>query len=115
MTTSTRRTNGTIAIGIAADIDAKNAIMSLTNNKPHLVARITGLLPQAPTGGALGTAWSWYMLSPNWYNIFTERVRRDPIRIRSPSGANPPKLRKIAVLMTDGVYNTDRGWKDADR
>jgi hypothetical protein len=28
--------------------------------------------------------------------------------------ANPPKLRKIAVLMTDGMYNTARGWKDQD-
>jgi hypothetical protein len=29
----------------------------------------------------------------------------------APSGSNPPKLRKIAVLMTDGLYNTYRTWK----
>jgi hypothetical protein len=49
----------------------------------------------------LGTAWAWYLISPNWAGIW-------------PAGSTPgaydksakPSLKKYAILMTDGDYNT---------
>ena len=59
------------------------------------------------TAGHLGTAWTWYLLSSNWSSVFSGESVPAPysdLKQTLPSGA--PKLRKIAVLMTDGEYNT---------
>lgn len=46
------------------------------------------------TPGHIGTAWTWYMLSPKWKTVFT-----------SNPAAEYGSARKVAVLMTDGEYN----------
>lgn len=46
------------------------------------------------TPGHIGTAWAWYMLSPNWNTVFT-----------SNQAAAYGSARKVVVLMTDGEYN----------
>ena len=98
--------------GSCDGIDEKNSIMPLTNDKAALIARINDLVAYGATSGTLGTAWSWYMLSPNWSNVWNGTNQPGPYEDLVPQGSNPPKLRKIAVLMTDGVYNTTRGWMD---
>ena len=93
-----------------------NVLMPLTSDKVALTNRIAGLEAYGSTGGSLGTAMAWYTWSPNWNGVFTGAsapasyadLADDPI-------TGVPKLQKVAVLMTDGVYNTYRGWKDADQ
>ena len=87
--------------------------MPLTNSIGDLTARVDALEAYGSTGGAMATAWAWYMLSPKWSSVWTGPNAPAPysdLTALGPSGK--PKLRKVAVLMTDGDYNTYRGWKD---
>ena len=82
----------------SCDPSASEEIVPLTSNRATLKARIDALDTNGGTAGHLGTAWSWYMLSPAWSGIWPAAS--------APAAYNTPKLRKIAVLMTDGEYNT---------
>lgn len=95
------------------DVGESNIMMPLTTDKDAVLERIAGLSAYGSTSGALGTAWTWYTLSPNWDSVLSGSAPgsySDTVA----SGDNPPKLRKIAVLMTDGAYNTYLGSKGAD-
>lgn len=74
------------------------AVMALTDDRASLLATIDGYTPSGSTAGHLGTAWAWYALSPNWNNVWS---LGSPIASYSDSSAM-----KVAVLMTDGEYNT---------
>ncbi|MEL6374961.1 MAG: TadE/TadG family type IV pilus assembly protein [Pseudomonadota bacterium] len=90
-------------------------IMAMTRDKDALKARIDSMGTQGGTAGHLGIAWAWYLLSPNWNSVFPTSSAAAPY----PSGHDSEdeedrtaayeavKLRKIAVLMTDGVFNRD--------
>ncbi len=98
--------------GSCADVDEKNQMMPLTANKSALKSRINDLVAYGATAGALGTAWASYTLSPNWSTVFagaSAPASYGDLAVTQASGA--PLLRKVAVLMTDGGYNTYRGWK----
>ena len=102
--------------GSCADIDEANVVIPLTSSKTKLTDAIDDLEAYGATGGALGTAWAWYMMSPNWSNIWTGSSAPGSYSdLTSVSGSGTPKLRKVAILMSDGVYNTTRGWKDSDK
>lgn len=93
-----------------------NEIMPLNSDKTALTAKIDGLQAYGSTSGALGTAFAWYMLSPNWNGIWTGQGRPGNYSDLTQIQANGrPKLRKVAVLMTDGGYNTWRGWKSQNQ
>lgn len=91
-------------------------IQPLTSDKTKLKTLITSLSANGGTAGQLGTAWAWYMLSPNFNTLWTSANNS---AWSSSNNAAPysdltdltskgrPKLRKIAVLMTDGDYNVD--------
>jgi hypothetical protein len=101
--------------GDCADVAESNEILPLTNNVAALKDRIDGLSAYGATSGVLGTAWSWYMLSPKWSSVFPSASEpKDYSLLSQVNSSGAPKLRKIAILMTDGVYNTFRGWKDQD-
>ena len=98
--------------GSCSDVDPKNQMMPLTADKSALKSRINDLVAYGATAGALGTAWASYTLSPNWSPIFSGAsapASYGDLTVIQASGA--PLLRKVAVLMTDGGYNTYRGWK----
>ena len=79
---------------------------------PLLHSRIDDLTAYGSTAGALGTAWSWYSLSPKWSSIFpASSVPGSYQDVTTLQGNGAPVLRKVAVMMSDGVYNTWRGWK----
>ncbi len=81
-------------------------IVPLTSNKTTLHSTINGLVAANSTAGALGTAWAWYLISPEWGTIFTGSSKPDSyskLTELGPSGQ--PRLQKIAILMTDGAYN----------
>ncbi|HXE67873.1 MAG TPA: pilus assembly protein TadG-related protein [Hyphomicrobiaceae bacterium] len=73
-------------------------IVPLSKNRTALKEAIDAFGTGGTTAGQLGTAFAWYMLSPNWANIWPADSK--------PAAYGTAKLRKIAVLMTDGVYNT---------
>ena len=102
--------------GSCADIGNSNQIMPLSNDKSALKARINGLEAFGATAGVLGTAFSWYMISPNWKTVWTGTAApKDYGLLTEKNTTGAPKLRKVAILMTDGVYNTYRGWKEQDK
>lgn len=93
-----------------------NQLMPLTSDKSALQARISGLEAYGATAGAVGTAMTWYALSPKWKNVWPDASEPAPyghLNATAPGGG--PKLRKVAILMSDGVYNTFRSWKDQDQ
>ena len=102
--------------GSCADVSPPDTILPLTSNKAKLLQRISGLEAYGATGGQLGTAFAWYMLSPNWDGVWPSKSQPAPysdLAVVGPTGE--PKLKKIAILMTDGSYNTWRGWKDQNQ
>lgn len=96
----------------------KNVIVPLTNDKTALKNAIDALETTGGTAGHLGTAWAWYLLDPSWggngrvwgsasdaqgYNKINQTRTVDV----GDTSYTVPKLRKIAVLMTDGEYNRE--------
>ena len=102
--------------GECADVHDNNEIQPLTTNQNTLKDKINGLRAYGSTSGALGTAWAWYTLSPKWNSVWTGQSRPAPYAdITTTQQNGKPLLRKVAVLMSDGVYNTFRGWKDQNQ
>jgi len=96
--------------------DEANQIVPLSSDRTELKTKIDALVGDQATGGALGTAFSWYMLSPNWSGIWGSESEPGPYSDLTTHLSNgAPKLRKVAVLMSDGVYNTYRGWDGKDQ
>jgi Flp pilus assembly protein TadG len=73
-------------------------VMPLSSNKSALIAKVESLSASGGTAGHLGTAWAWYTLSPKWASLWSADSR--------PQAYGTTNLRKIAILMTDGEYNT---------
>jgi Flp pilus assembly protein TadG len=83
--------------GDCSQDSADNTVVPMSSDKVMLKQKITNLDLGGGTAGHIGTAWAYYMLSPNWANI-----------VGSTSAAvayNTPKTLKVAILMTDGEYN----------
>lgn len=99
--------------GTCYDVSNSDEVLPLTNDTDALKSKIDSLEAYGSTGGVLGTAFSWYMLSPNWKSVWNGKSQpKDYALLKQTNASGAPKLRKIAILMTDGVYNTYRGWKD---
>lgn len=81
-------------------------ILPLTNDKQSLKQRINEMQPIGSTAGHLGTQWAWYTLSPNFSDLWpVSSAPKSYSQLKELNEAGQPKLRKIAVLMTDGEYN----------
>ena len=85
----------------AADCSFANPVMAMTDNKTSLVNAARGLSTSSSTAGHLGTAWAWYLLSPTWQSVWSLTTPAAPYHDAGTS--------KVAVLMTDGKYNTVGG------
>lgn len=79
--------------------DTDNYVTPLTSNKTRLNAAIDDLDTQGYTAGQLGAAWGWYMISPNFADIWDDEVEN------KPAAYDADDLVKVAVLMTDGEFN----------
>ena len=91
-----------------------STIVPLTSNKNLLKAHIDNFPTSGSTAGHLGTAWAWYLISPNWSGVWTGQSTPKPYSLISQTnGAGQPKLHKIAILMTDGVYNQEYSGSDS--
>jgi Flp pilus assembly protein TadG len=70
----------------------------LKNDKTAILSKIENLTIGGGTAGHLGTAWAYYFLSPEWNNVM-------PSSANHAAAYGTDKLKKIAILMTDGEYN----------
>lgn len=75
-----------------------NTIVPLTSDKATLTTRINALNAAGTTAGQIGTAWAWYMLSPNFAYLWPANSQPKPY--------GTDELIKIAIFMTDGAFNT---------
>jgi Flp pilus assembly protein TadG len=82
------------------------AMMALSSDKVALKALIGGLTAGGYTAGQMGTAWAWYTLSPNFNTLWPSSPARPYTDLTVMNAKNKPILQKIAILMTDGDYNT---------
>lgn len=87
--------------GGSCDIAQKAIVMPMTNDKAALLSRIADLTTGGMTAGHVGTAWAYYMLSPDWSPLLPA--------LSQPVAYSTPKTEKIAILMTDGEYNSTVG------
>ncbi len=94
--TSTFTGTGSSKKGVCT-VPAGAEVMPLSSDKTALLAKINGLSAAGGTAGQLGTAWAWYTLSPNWASLWSTST---------PAAYGTANLQKIAILMTDGEYNT---------
>lgn len=76
-------------------------LIPLTTDEETLKTEIAGFEAAGFTGGGIATQWTYYMLSPKW-----RRTISDAELGAGPADRNPDKIAKIAILMTDGAYNT---------
>ena len=85
-------------LALPSALNCPNAtVLPMTDNKTLLKNTVDSYTTGGCTAGHLGTAWAWYLLSPNWSSIWPAASKPEPY--------NAPNVRKIAVLMTDGKYN----------
>lgn len=76
-----------------------NQVVPLSTDKTSLKATINGLVAEGSTGGQVGTAWGWYMVSPNFGSLWPNASQR-------PALYTQENTIKAVVLMTDGALNS---------
>lgn len=93
----------TAGIGILYTSDGSctttNYVTPLTSNKTRLNTAIDNLSTGGSTAGQIGAAWGWYMISPNFKDIWDDEVEN------KPADYGVKDLIKVVVLMTDGEFN----------
>lgn len=77
-----------------------NYVTPMTSNKTRLSSQISALSTGGNTAGQLGIAWAWYMLSPNFADVWSAEDEN------APQAYGARDLAKVAILMTDGEFNT---------
>jgi Flp pilus assembly protein TadG len=80
------------------DVCPVSSILPLTAKRSDINTAIDGLVASGQTAGHIGIAWSWYLLSPQWASIWPTAS--------APESYDTPELTKVAILMTDGEFNT---------
>lgn len=75
-----------------------STILPLSPDKTALKNKIDSLTTSGSTAGQIGIAWGWYMISPNFSYLWPGAT--------APAPYGTPETIKIAVIMTDGEFNT---------
>jgi len=73
-------------------------LQPLTANKDELLDTIGAFTANGFTAGGIGVQWTRYMLSPEWKNVLPSDS--------APTAYGSTKVKKYAILMTDGEFNT---------
>ncbi len=68
------------------------------SNKDELKDTIDSYAALGATAGHIGTAWGWYLLSPDWASVLPAAS--------APRPYDPAAVTKAVVIMTDGLFNT---------
>ncbi|MEQ1715070.1 MAG: pilus assembly protein TadG-related protein [Hyphomicrobium sp.] len=96
--TSAPPTNGRLFGSKASDCPV-NTILAMTDDKDALRKAMNALVADGSTAGHLGVAWAWYLVSQQWQDFW-------PVDSQ-PGEADPKKLVKAVILMTDGMFNKE--------
>jgi Flp pilus assembly protein TadG len=84
-----------------------NYLTPLTADKNALNKAITDMTVAGSTSGQIGTEWAWYMLSPNWASVWPGAATPALTDTTfDPMPYDTDELVKVAILMTDGAFNT---------
>jgi Flp pilus assembly protein TadG len=75
-----------------------SSIFALSDDKDKLLDHIETLTVGSGTAGHLGIAWAWYLLSPEWKDVWGGDSE--------PKDYNDPETQKAVIIMTDGRFNT---------
>ena len=75
-----------------------SSVIPLSTDKSALETTIDGFAASGSTAGHIGIAWAWYLLSPNFGSLWSGGAQ--------PGAYGSDKLIKVAVIMTDGAFNT---------
>ncbi|HXZ67034.1 MAG TPA: ubiquitin-activating E1 FCCH domain-containing protein [Alphaproteobacteria bacterium] len=73
-------------------------VVPLTSDKSVLHDAVNNLVAKGSTAGHIGSAWAWYMISPNFASLWPTDSQ--------PATYGTQNVLKVAVLMTDGLYNS---------
>ena len=68
------------------------------SNKDELKDTIDSYAASGSTAGHIGTAWGWYLVSPDWASVLPAAS--------APKPYDPAVVTKAVVIMTDGLFNT---------
>ncbi|MEL7043212.1 MAG: TadE/TadG family protein [Pseudomonadota bacterium] len=74
-----------------------SSLLPLTSNLSTFETEIDKLVADGWTAGHLGVAWSWYLISPEWKDIWPQASEPVPY--------SDPQTVKAVILMTDGQFN----------
>lgn len=77
------------------------ALLPLTADKQKLHDTIDAFKADGVTAGGIAAQWGYYMLSPNWRSAIRNADLGD-----GPADYSKKKVTKVAILMTDGQFNT---------
>ncbi|MGX9573295.1 pilus assembly protein TadG-related protein [Mesorhizobium sp. f-mel] len=77
------------------------ALVALTADETKLLGTIAGFKAAGVTAGGIAAQWGYYMLSPSWRSAIAEAGQGV-----GPANFDRRKVAKIAILMTDGQFNT---------
>lgn len=72
----------------------------LTYNRNDLLNFINKMTPRSNTAGHIGTAWGWYLVSPEWNGVWPAGSQALPY--------DEPDATKVVIMMSDGEYNQVR-------
>lgn len=73
------------------------SVMAMSENKATLKSTIDSYSTGGMTAGHLGAAWAWYLVSPEWKDIWPSQSE--------PVAYNTSNVTKAVILMTDGIFN----------
>jgi Mg-chelatase subunit ChlD len=84
-------------VGTKATSCPASAVLPLTDDPDEVEDRIESLAAGGMTAGHLGIAWAWYLLSPNWADVWSSGSPASPY--------HDPDTLKAIIVMTDGEFN----------
>lgn len=74
------------------------SVKPLSDDADDIKEHINDMRADGMTAGHLGIAWAWYLLSPEWDDVWPSES--------APKDYDDPEFTKVAILMTDGMFNS---------
>ncbi|WP_213272274.1 pilus assembly protein [Hyphomonas sp.] len=101
ITATFNNTNDSWRVDSAANPNCNSDIpVPLTHDREKLLDFIDGMRPVGMTAGHIGTAWGWYLVSPDFNTVWPSGSKALPY--------DEPDATKVVIMMSDGAYNQTR-------
>lgn len=82
----------------------KATVTPLTADRNELLRQISSFSGVGGTAGHIGVQWTRYVLSPNWSDFLRQKAGAEAMP--APYSNSSTAVRKVAILLTDGKFNT---------